>query len=226
MAKTPTDSGKALDLAFENQDKILLGVLSAVDRDAQVSQRTISRELGVALGLANAYFKRCVRKGWIKVQQVPRRRYAYYLTPQGFAEKTRLAGQYFVSSFNFFRRARTQISELMQDCAAQQRRRIAFAGVSELAEVGVLCAHDFPIVLAGIVDRARAGEKFCGLPVVATFKECGPVDAVIVTALMNSEAAYQKAVEAVGAERVLTPRILQIALPAAPTAVEGAQAAE
>ena len=99
---------------FENE--ILLGVLDAVHREAAISQRTISKEVGVALGLANAYLKRCVRKGWIKVRQVPRRRYLYYLTAQGFAEKTRLTGEYLSSSFNFFRRARSQLAELMAEC--------------------------------------------------------------------------------------------------------------
>ena len=73
--------------AGAGREDIVLGVLTAIDRDSNTSQRTISRELDVALGLANAYLKRCVRKGLIKIKQVPRRRYAYYLTPQGFAER-------------------------------------------------------------------------------------------------------------------------------------------
>ena len=144
--------------SFGNQDEILLGVLTVVERDANTSQRGISRELDVALGLANAYLKRCVRKGLIKIKQVPRRRYAYYLTPRGFAEKSRLAGEYFSASFTFFRRARAQMSELMSDCDRLGWRRIAFAGISDLAEVGVICAHDFPIDRRR-GDRAGAGGR-------------------------------------------------------------------
>ncbi len=107
-------------------------------------------------GLANAYLKRCVRKGLIKIKQVPRRRYAYYLTPQGFVEKSRLAGEYFSASFTFFRRARAQMSDLMRDCGHLGWQRIAFAGISDLAEVGVICALDFPIqVVAAIAPRMR-----------------------------------------------------------------------
>lgn len=123
------------------REDILLGVLTAIDRDSNTSQRTISRELNVALGLANAYLKRCVRKGLIKIKQVPRRRYVYYLTPQGFAEKSRLTAQFLSASFTFFRRAREQISELMRDCTEQGLPRIAFAGVSDLTEVGTRCAR-------------------------------------------------------------------------------------
>ena len=58
-----------------------LEILDIVQRNEQVSQRHLARQLGVALGLANSYLKRCVKKGWVKVQQAPANRYLYYLTP-------------------------------------------------------------------------------------------------------------------------------------------------
>ena len=70
--------------------EIVLGLLTSIERDSAVTQRKLAGDLGIALGLANAYLRRCVRKGLVKVSQVPLNRYAYYLTPQGFAEKSRL----------------------------------------------------------------------------------------------------------------------------------------
>ena len=224
MAKTARNGAKEPD-SFGNQDEILLGVLTAVERDANTSQRGISRELDVALGLANAYLKRCVRKGLIKIKQVPRRRYAYYLTPRGFAEKSRLAGEYFTASFTFFRRARAQLSELMGDCDRFGWRRIAFAGISDLAEVGVICVHDYPITVVAVIDPARAGETFCGLPVEASIAACGPLDAVIVTELSRPEQVLRAISEELGADRVLAPKLLQMALPTVPRA-DSARAAE
>jgi DNA-binding MarR family transcriptional regulator len=224
VAKTARNGEKEPD-SFGNQDEILLGVLTAIERDANTSQRGISRELDVALGLANAYLKRCVRKGLIKIKQVPRRRYAYYLTPRGFAEKSRLAGEYFSASFTFFRRARAQMSELMADCSNLGWRRVAFAGISDLAEVGVICAHDFPITVVAVVEPARAGEKFCGLPIEDSLAACGPVDAVIVTDLMKPEQVLRAMGAEIGADRVLSPKLLQIALPKTPKA-DSARAAE
>ena len=49
-------------------EEIVLAVLNAVERDHQITQRSVAQELGIALGLANAYLKRCVRKSrrrWI-----------------------------------------------------------------------------------------------------------------------------------------------------------------
>ncbi len=79
---------------------------------ASESQRHIAAELGIALGLVNAYLKRCIKKGWVKVNQAPARRYAYYLTPQGFTEKSRLTVDYLSSSFPFFRRAKADCADV------------------------------------------------------------------------------------------------------------------
>jgi len=49
MAQPPLKTGKKADSA-DDFDETLLGVLNVVERDSQVSQRLISRELGVALG--------------------------------------------------------------------------------------------------------------------------------------------------------------------------------
>ena len=116
----------------KSDDEIVLSVLDVVERDASVTQRSVARELGIALGLANTYLKRCVRKGLIKVGQVPRRRYAYYLTPQGFAEKSRLTASYLAHSFSFFRRARQQCATVYITAASRGHRRIALLGASDL----------------------------------------------------------------------------------------------
>src|ERR1051326_5435476 len=105
--------------------EIVLGLLSSIERDSAITQRKLAGDVGIALGLANAYLRRCVRKGLVKVSQVPLNRYAYYLTPQGFAEKSRLTAEYLAVSFNFFRRARNDCGLLLRQCGARGWRRVA-----------------------------------------------------------------------------------------------------
>src|SRR5437879_1245421 len=95
-----------------SESRIVAGLLGAVERDGRVSQRHLAGELGIALGLVNAYLKRCVRKGLVKMRQAPARRYVYYLTPKGLSEKTRLTAQYLAYSLTFFRQSREGCSEL------------------------------------------------------------------------------------------------------------------
>src|SRR6201990_348111 len=128
-----------LQTEHENE-RIVLGLLSSVESDGARSQRRIAAELGVALGLVNAYLKRCVKKGLVKVGDAPARRYVYYLTPQGFAEKSRLTVQYLSDSFSFFRLAKSDCARALKLAKGKGFSRLVLAGKSDLAEITILCA--------------------------------------------------------------------------------------
>src|SRR5450631_2270544 len=112
----------------EDNQRIMLGLLQSVERDGGQSQRRLASELGIALGLVNAYLKRCVKKGLVKASQAPARRYVYYLTPQGFAEKSRLTVEYLSFSFSFFRRAKEECTALIEGAQARGFDRVALIG--------------------------------------------------------------------------------------------------
>src|SRR5438045_4462449 len=122
--------------------EIVLGLLTSIERDSAITQRKLAGDLGIALGLANSYLRRCVHKGLVKMSQVPLNRYAYYLTPQGFAEKSRLTAEYLSASFNFFRLARGDCAVLLRQCTALGWRRVALYGAGDLAEIVVLSAGE------------------------------------------------------------------------------------
>ena len=63
---------------INKSEDMTLNVLSAVDADSKVTQRSLSAELGIALGLTNSYLRKCIDKGLIKIKQVPANRYSYY----------------------------------------------------------------------------------------------------------------------------------------------------
>ena len=83
------------------QDSIPLNVLSALTEDDKVTQRSLSSKLGIALGLINAYMKRAMDKGLVKIKHAPKNRYLYYLTPKGFTEKAKLTAEYLKYSLAF-----------------------------------------------------------------------------------------------------------------------------
>ena len=189
--------------------QITLGMLNAVEENAVLTQRSLARELGIALGLANAYLKRCVTKGYIKVTQAPANRYAYYLTPKGFAEKSRLTAQYLTISFDFFRLARSQCGALLAECEAQGWTRIALCGAGELAEIAILCADGHAVQLIGVV--ATDGEAGVGkLPMVRDLAALATPDAVVITDQRTPQQSYDRMVTQLPRDRVLAPRLLNI----------------
>jgi DNA-binding MarR family transcriptional regulator len=189
--------------------RILLGLLESVERDGGQTQRRLASELGIALGLVNAYLKRCIKKGLVKVSQAPARRYGYYLTPQGFAEKSRLTVVYLSDSFLLFRRARSDYSKVLGTARESGFTRIALAGVSDLAEIATICAIDDGTQIIGVVDPASTQVRFVGLPVFASYDlVSGTFDAVVITDLRTAADTYAEAVKRFGVERVLAPALL------------------
>ncbi|MBI3699902.1 MAG: winged helix-turn-helix transcriptional regulator [Afipia sp.] len=189
-------------------ERIVLNLLNSVEVGA-TSQRHIAAELGIALGLVNAYLKRCVNKGLVKVNQVPARRYAYYLTPSGFAEKSRLTVEYLSSSFSFFRQARSDCSDLFALAKAKNFQNLVLAGKSDLAEIAIISAVESGVTIVAVVDKDTDGSPFVGRSVVKDFDALAmPVDAVVITDLRNARTAFDAAVARYGADRVLAPKLL------------------
>jgi len=194
--------------ALNNEAEITLQLLTAVHENSAVTQRSISRDLGIALGLANAYLKRCVKKGLIKVRQVPRNRYAYFLTPEGFAAKSRITAEYLSQSFSLFRQARAQYAAIFNQCSQRGWRRVALAGVGDLAEIASLCSAAAHIEITGIIDQKAAVSSFATLPVEASAARLAPVDAVVITDLRDPQAAYDGLTAIFPLERILAPKLL------------------
>lgn len=196
--------------AAERENDITMDLLHAVHADAQASQRSLSKQLDIALGLTNAYLKRCVGKGWIKVSEAPARRYAYYLTPQGFAEKSRRTANYLYNSFRFYRRARNHCDEALAEAADGGRRRVALAGAGELAEIALLCAMQHDIEVVGVIDEGATANRFRHVALVREPDSLPPFDAVLVTDLRRPQETFEALAARLGAERVLTPGLLKV----------------
>ena len=190
--------------------EITLGVLQAVEGNDSVTQRSLAKELGIALGLANAYLKRCAKKGLIKVTHAPANRYLYYLTPQGFGEKSRLTAYYLTTSFNFFRSARKECEEIFETCARRNWHRVVLYGQGDLAEIATLSAGETIVEIVGVIAPGSDQDTFCGLKVFPNFKAAGPIDAIIITDLSESQARFDELVQHTPPEKILAPRFMHI----------------
>ena len=195
--------------ADQDNERIVLDLLTSVEHHGERSQRHIAAELGIALGLVNAYLKRCIKKGLVKVQDAPARRYAYYLTPHGFAEKSRLTVQYLSNSFSFFRLAKADCARVLEAAKARGFDRVVLAGKSDLAEIAILCAVEAAVTIVAIVDPRSEDRQFVGVGLVKSYAEVTEkFDAVVVTDVTSAQSSFEAAVAACGADLVLAPALL------------------
>ncbi|MFT5111207.1 MAG: DNA-binding MarR family transcriptional regulator [Parasphingorhabdus sp.] len=189
------------------EERLTLEVLSAVDRGSKLSQRSLANQMGVALGLANSYMKRCVRKGYIKISEAPANRYIYYLTPQGFSEKSRLTAQFLSSSFDFYRQAASSCGSIYRHCQNQGIDTVLLCGYSELAEIALLQAMDADIQVIGLYDPRGSKKEFFSRPVWSDLMAL-PDTSRVLTDLGDPLAMYRSIRVAKPDIAVLTPDVL------------------
>lgn len=139
-------------------------LLTELERDGAVTQRSLAIKLGVALGLTNLYVKRLARKGYVKVTTIPSHRIRYLLTPQGFAEKSRLTYLYMQYSLSHYRDMRARLRDVLSRVTVVGGRRIVIFGTSEFAEMAYLSLREMDMELVGFVSDGTV-ETFLSYPV-------------------------------------------------------------
>jgi DNA-binding MarR family transcriptional regulator len=197
-------SGKNVNL--DGNSEITLDVLSAVDADNKVTQRSLSTELGIALGLTNTYLKRCVDKGLVKIKQVPSNRYLYYLTPSGFTEKARLAREYLSYSLQFYRKAREECDKIILNCYKEGSRNILLSDKNELAEIVILSSLNMPVNIVGIIGK---GSSYLGVPVIEKIPKSFKFDKIIITDMLFTDKRFKYLCKIHGTKNIILPSILK-----------------
>jgi DNA-binding MarR family transcriptional regulator len=197
------------------EDGIVLDLLERIDDSETVSQRRLANDLGIALGLTNSYIKRCIGKGLIKVSQAPARRYKYYLTPHGFAEKSRLTAQFFSDSFTAFRRWRQSYDRLFAELEARGVKTAGLCGRGELVEIAVLCGLNSSVEIVGIWNPSGRQSSVRGIPVIELGGPEDP-DCWILAENDTVRVAYERLLDTVLAKRVAVPFSLRRQIETAP----------
>ena len=142
----------------------------------------------------NAYLKRCIKKGWIKVTHISGRRLAYLVTPEGFIEKSRIIRGYLSKSFTLFRDARTQCESIFDMCERIGWQKIALVGEGDLTDIALLLGRASGLV----VDKTGFEADLMSY------------DAVLITDIEDPQLVYDDLKTRVEEDRLLVLDLLQI----------------
>ena len=143
-------------------DDITLRILDEINRESLITQRTLSSNLNIALGLVNTYIKRLAKKGYIKISKGPMNRVKYALTRKGFTHRVSLTYDFMQSSIDYFREARKRIDIIYAEMINASVSSILIWGDGEIAELCYVSLRGLPIKLIGVVDGAKKHNGFFG----------------------------------------------------------------
>ena len=169
-----------------------LQILDELSRNDTITQRDLSQRLGIALGLTNSYIKNLVAKGYITVKSIPPKRYAYFLTPKGFAEKTRLTYDLLQDYTRIYRQTRTNLKKLFRGMSDSGIKKVVFAGADEVTEIAYLTLKETDIELAGVIDTDKVGQRFLGMN-VKTIRDIDELsyDCIVVASYLKKEEIFR-----------------------------------
>ena len=176
----------------ESSQEIMLRLLEHVSREEAVSQAGFAKRVGIAKGLANAYFNRCLQKGLIRLRQVPKQRFLYYLTPKGFAEKARLTTEFLSSSLQFYRNARADVGAIMAEAAQRGHKCLAVLGAEEFAEIIAIVSEESAIKIAGFIAPDSTRGQIAGRPVVDSWAGLQGADGAVLGTFDDARTIYSQ----------------------------------
>jgi len=181
---------------MDPQDIRYLQILEEIENSYSPSQRDLARKLNISLGLVNSFIKRLAKKGYVKVTTIPKNRVKYILTPQGFAEKSRLTYEFIQYSLRFYKKALVNIQDLLNEFERIGITKVVFYGANDLAEIAYISMKATNITLVGVIDDSKKGKTFQGYT-VKSLSELGALDfdRIIITSLDSKEAIYTTLIE-------------------------------
>lgn len=100
-------------------DELKYHLLKLLAKDPNLSQRTISKEMGISLGKVNFCLHALIDKGIIKAKNFYKNKnkssYAYYLTPKGVEDKAKTTYRFLKQKLSEHEELKDVIEEIKKD---------------------------------------------------------------------------------------------------------------
>ncbi len=170
-----------------NLDIRELEILERLENNGHLTQRDLSKEVGIALGLVNHLLKKMVNKGWIKIKNIDAKKIRYLITPEGASEKSSLLYERVESTIHFYLEAKRVIKDKIIHLKNEGIGNVSIYGINHISEVLYIVLKELGIELACVVDEKKVGKEWFGYNVIGMEEFVENKDSVLIFASLNEE---------------------------------------
>jgi len=117
-------------------------IIDEIGKDLNTTQRKISHQIGLSLGMTNILIKRLIAKGYVKVKGLNRRNVQYILTPRGFAEKVKKTHRYLLKTIDTLKTLKEKIQDIILEYYDKGEKNFTILGKGEFADIVELSLRD------------------------------------------------------------------------------------
>ena len=147
---------------FPMSEKKQLSALLELKNNPSLSQRSLSRNLNISLGLTNSILQNLIQRGLIKAQKMTGRKILYLVTPQGMANVSRLMYNRFQETLHYYHYTKDLLTAYLIKLYQQGEEAINIYGTGQLAEITYYAGISTPLKLNDIISDDPSKEKFLG----------------------------------------------------------------
>jgi len=118
-------------------------IMSEIMDNENVSQRELSRKLGISVSTVNALINKMIKEGLIKMTQVSQKQVFYMLTPVGMMEKAKKTVSYLKAHYRAIYQTKERIKDIFKDLAKDHDMIIVLKSDDEMGEMIGIAIDEF-----------------------------------------------------------------------------------
>ena len=173
-------------------------ILDLIEKDRHITQREISKTIGVAVSMVNQYLDDYEKKGLIKLKRHSTKTVEYFITKKGMERRKLLNIWYLKSSHEVYLSAKDNIIKFLNQIIHKGFKKILLYGAGEVAEIMLQVMNDdknIPLEVVAVVDddKDKQKEVIVNLPVICSKKiKSFDHDGILVSSFKHHEAINHK----------------------------------
>lgn len=154
---TYTDNEKSYFIPTQKYKEYF--ILNLISNDSKISQRTISKELGIAVSMVNMYLNKYEEEGYINKKYHSSKEVEYLITKKGITRKELLNVGYLNEAQKKYNEAKNTLLHNLNDSKVKGYKNIILYGAGEIAEILLAAIKDdknIGLNILGIIDDDKA----------------------------------------------------------------------
>lgn len=172
-------------------------ILDLIEKDPNITQREMSKAIGIAVSMTNSYIDEYEQKGYIKRKYISTKTVEYFVTKNGEERRKLLNIWYFKSSQIVYQLAKDSIIIFLNQIIDRGFKKILLYGAGEVAEIMLQVMNDderIPIEVVAVIDDDSSKENhiIVNLPIISIEKiKNYDHDGILIASYTHHERIYR-----------------------------------
>jgi FlaA1/EpsC-like NDP-sugar epimerase len=143
-----------------------------IEKNLNITQREISKNIGIAVSMINGYISEYEKKGLIIRKRYSSKTVEYLITKKGSERRKVLNISYLSNSFKIYKSAKENIEIFINQINEKGFKKILLYGAGEVSEIllqSIITDKEIPIEVVGIIDddHLKQGQKLLTTPILS-----------------------------------------------------------